>query len=363
MSFSCALQRAALRALSVSGLPKLFAGGYSGIGAILAFHRVGHVAGKYAFASRRSSIEPNNLSRVIQDLRERQYEFVTMDEAVRRIENPAKQKRKFVVLTFDDGFVDTYTGAFQICRAFNVPMVVYLIAGVLARNVPVWWLGLEQLVADAGEIEFRWHGSVERIAAGTALQKRRAYFSIARRLSDADPETCSEVCARLSGTYGVDFSGMTARQALTAEMIHEMRASGLVEFGAHTVSHANLRRLDLIGARREMAESRQYLENCFGLDVRHFAYPYGAAHACGPREFRLCRELGFLSGVTTRMDTTVPEDREHIHALPRLTFNGEFQDTPLLELLLSGTLPRVREAMRVWESVRARSLRTFAHSD
>jgi peptidoglycan/xylan/chitin deacetylase (PgdA/CDA1 family) len=351
MSLSCAVQSTALQALGRSGLPALFAHRYSGIGAILAFHRVRRVEGLYKFASRHASIDPETFCRIILGLRTREYDFVNMEEAVRRIENPSAAQRKFVCLTFDDGFEDTYTEAFRICRTFGIPMAVYVITGVLAGGVPMWWLGLEQVVADNDAIKFPWRGKDEYIPVRTGPEKRRAYIRIATRLADAMPEECRDICAQLGAATGVDFVGMTVQQSLSPRMMAEMQASGLVEFGAHSVSHTNLRRLEFDDARREIAQSRRELQDLLGVEVRHFAYPYGAPHAAGPREFALCRALGFRSAVTTRMDTVTQADRARLHALPRLMFNGEFQDTPLLDLLLSGTLPKTRAALQACRRV------------
>jgi hypothetical protein len=101
-----------------------------------------------------------------------------------------------------------------------------------------------------------------------------------------------------------------------------------------------------------MAASRRDLEEVIGQPIRHFAYPYGKPHAAGPREFALCRELGFTTGVTTRMDNLFPRDREHLHSLPRLSFRGEYQDMDLLGLLISGTLPTLVQASRLFATDR-----------
>lgn len=355
---SIAFQRTALRALAASGLPKLLTNRYSGIGAILAFHRVRHVDCTSAFGSRRSSVEPETLTRIIMALRNRDYDFIGMDEVIRRLENPQLDRRKFVCLTFDDGYDDTYDAAFAICRTFQVPMVVYPITGFVTPGtnarpptIAMWWLGLEQAIAANNEIEFRWGGSTERLPARTLTQKRRAYFLLAGRLASATPQACYDCCSYLAETSGIDVIGAPIRQSLTPAMMAEMKISGLVEFGSHTISHPNLRRLPLAAARREIADSKNELEVLLGQKIHHFAYPYGAAQAAGPREFQLCRELGFSSGVTTRMATLIPADRDRLHSLPRLTINGEFQNTPLLDLLLSGTLPKVREALQFCQRV------------
>ncbi|MBP0575525.1 polysaccharide deacetylase family protein, partial [Mycobacterium tuberculosis] len=81
----------------------------------------------------------------------------------------------------------------------------------------------------------------------------------------------------------------------------------LVDIGAHTLSHANLRRLPRAAARAEMAGSADVLADWLGVRPRHFAYPYGYPAAAGPDEFALAAEIGFDLAVTTRPGVLVPE--------------------------------------------------------
>jgi peptidoglycan/xylan/chitin deacetylase (PgdA/CDA1 family) len=119
-----------------------------------------------------------------------------------------------------------------------------------------------------------------------------------------------------------------------------------VEFGAHSVRHAYLSRLEDSEARWEITQSKRDCETLIGAEIRHFAYPYGDSGSVGTREAAICRELGFLTAVTTESNTIFPSDRDRLLSLPRLTYNGYFQNTPLLDLLLSGTLPRLRRGLR-----------------
>ena len=52
------------------------------------------------------------------------------------------------------------------------------------------------------------------------------------------------------------------------------------------------------------------------------------------------------TAVTTDSNTIFASDHDRLLALPRLSYNGRFQDTPLLDLLLSGALPRLRRGIR-----------------
>ncbi len=79
---------------------------------------------------------------------------------------------------------------------------------------------------------------------------------------------------------------------LTWKQCFEMRDSGLVEFGSHTMKHRNLPTISLEEAKWELAESKRRLEEKLGVPMRGFAYPYGAG-AYVPAVRQAAREAGY----------------------------------------------------------------------
>ena len=62
---------------------------------------------------------------------------------------------------------------------------------------------------------------------------------------------------------------------LTAAMIREMDASGLVEFGGHTAGHTTLTAVPLEEARREIEDNKCWIEGVLGHSIVSFCYPRG----------------------------------------------------------------------------------------
>ena len=62
---------------------------------------------------------------------------------------------------------------------------------------------------------------------------------------------------------------------LTAEMLREMDASGLVEIGGHTAGHTTLTKVSLDEAKREIEDNKQWLESVLGHPIVSFCYPRG----------------------------------------------------------------------------------------
>ena len=78
--------------------------------------------------------------------------------------------------------------------------------------------------------------------------------------------------------------------------VREWLAAGH-EIGSHSATHRNLRHLGPAAAREEVFASKKSLEDTFGLEVRHFCYPYGSWNAA-VRD--LVAEAGYRTACTMR---------------------------------------------------------------
>lgn len=84
---------------------------------------------------------------------------------------------------------------------------------------------------------------------------------------------------------------------LTREQILEMQASGLIEFGAHTMTHINLSQAEDDVAKREIIESKNEVERIVGKTCAAFAYPYGRIN---DRTADYVQQAGFSSSVLVK---------------------------------------------------------------
>jgi peptidoglycan/xylan/chitin deacetylase (PgdA/CDA1 family) len=91
------------------------------------------------------------------------------------------------------------------------------------------------------------------------------------------------------------------------------------EIGAHTMNHQKLTEIPLTEARKEIFQSKSYLENLIGSEIVSFAYPYGAFDE---RIQNLLKEAGFYYGVTTKEALLKDKDIDWFE-LPRIGIDEE----------------------------------------
>jgi len=253
--------------------------------------------------------------------------------------------RKFVCLTFDDGYIDNYDIAQPICAEYGAPMTIYVATGAIDGQTTYWWYGLEDLIAGNQALDVTHRGRDLSFETASTVDKYRAYQALEAAFRAACDDEQSGMMGQLKDRYGVDFNKSSRDRAMSWQMIKELAQRDDVEIGAHTVSHKVLAELSDERAREEITQSRHVLEDRLSHPVAHFAYPYGHAGTCGKREFAICRQLGFSTAVTTCIATLKPDHKSSLYSLPRLpVWSDETRATAALKL--SGAFELVHRLRR-----------------
>ena len=324
-----------LRGLGASGARRLAPGWMRGLGAILMFHHVRPWRRRGPEPNRELEIAPEFLDAVLQLLKRRGIEVVSLDEAVRRL-GGERSGGPFVALTFDDGYRDNLEWALPILKRERAPMTLFVTTGFASRDAAPWWLVAEEAVRRAAAIDVALGARRLVMPTRTDAQKAEAGARLMAALRALPQAEVDEVVVGLQRAHGIDAGALTAGLCLDWDELAEVAAEPLVTIGAHTLTHPMLATLDAGRAREEIAGGKALIEARLGRPVRHLASPVGGSLAAGPREFRLAREAGFASAVTTRPGMLFADHAAHPHALPRLSINGRHQRAEAVDALLTG---------------------------
>jgi len=140
--------------------------------------------------------------------------------------------RKYLMITADDGYQDNLTRMLPLLKKYNMKATVYVVSG---------------------ETHNRW---------------------------DVEHPTNPDVRVPL----------------LSADEIRALDASGHVEIGGHTLSHAKLDELDAEAQAKEIRENKRALESILGHPMLSFAYPFGYLNESAKTQ---AREAGYAYAVAT----------------------------------------------------------------
>lgn len=340
-----AIRRLGLNVARYSGLAPLAAPLYGGIGAILMLHRVNRQPVNPLSVNRHLTIMPEFLDAVLTDLKKAGYAFVSLDEAVARLAE--KRCGHFVAVTADDAYRDNMTDALPVLKAHDAPLAIYVAPGLVSREVDLWWEVLEEIVDKAEELTIETGQGRLSVDCSTPLKKVRANCRLQTLLTTQTTEQERQGLLRnMAKRAGIELETAKGCGLMSWEEIRTVAADRLVTIGAHTVSHFHLRRLDDETAYREISDAGRIIGFETGRKPVHMAYPYGYEMAVGPREVRMARDAGYVSAVTTRHGVLQRQHAQHLHALPRLSLNGRYQNPAHIRTMMSGITTALANAGR-----------------
>jgi peptidoglycan/xylan/chitin deacetylase (PgdA/CDA1 family) len=325
-----------METLYFSGAYRLLQPFLGGAGAILMLHHVRPERQDAFQPNKLLEITPAFLEVVVRQLRQSDVDIISLDEMHRRL-TMGKFPRRFVCLTFDDGYRDNLEFAYPILKKYDVPFTVYVASHFADRMGELWWVALEAAIARNDHVTQQIDGTDRTFEMSSSAQKQAAFDHIYRWLRGLPAESDLRRAIReLSARCGVELPALCSGLCMDWAEIKTLAQDPLVTIGAHTVTHPILAKVDETTARRELEECRTKIETMLGVRPRHLAYPVGDRSAAGPREFKIAAELGFATAVTTRPGVVFPQHVAHLTALPRISLNGEFQRSRYAEVLMSG---------------------------
>lgn len=341
-----AVLRVGFETLYFTGAHRLLRPLLGGVGAILTLHHVRPPRPDAFQPNQLLEVTPRFLDDVLGFLRRARIDIVTLDEMHRRLVE-CDFRRRFVCLTFDDGYRDNLRYALPILKKHGAPFTIYIPTSFPDRLGELWWLTLERVIARQTRVALVMDGEDRRYDCNSTEAKYELFEHIYWWLRSLPEEDELRRAVRdLSTRYHVDDKAMCDELCMTWGEIEEVAADPLATIGAHTVNHVMLRKASDEAARREMQNSAAVIEAALGKRPQHFSYPVGDRTSAGPREFRIAAELGFKTAVTTRPGVLFAEHAAHLTALPRLSLNGEYQQKRYAKVLMSGA------ATAVWNKFR-----------
>jgi peptidoglycan/xylan/chitin deacetylase (PgdA/CDA1 family) len=233
------------------------------------------------------------------------FQMLTLDafEAYLGRSAAAGDGRPGCLVTFDDGWIDTYRDAWPVLDAHHVPAVVFLPTRFIGTGRMFWREELGRLLFDA------W----TRARADATFAASAASMLQAHGLTGLLQQPAGEIRdAILRATQALRHQGEAEAPAILADLqalcaetprsetsdafmdwaqVREMAAAG-ISFGAHGVTHRILSTLPLTVAAQEVAESRAAVATGLAAPVTSFSYPNGGwnadvARAVGETGFRV----------------------------------------------------------------------------
>lgn len=278
------------------------------------------------------AVRPARFAEHLEALR-RHAVVLSVFELVRALDE-RRLPRRCVALSFDDGYADNLYNAKPLLERYGVAATVFVVAGGPGPEREFWWDELEQLLwqwpAGRGPLRLEIRG--EACVVEPDSDPMRRYHAVWQRLHPLTAEERGEIMERLQAWSGVAPRARATHRALTADELVELAAGGLIEIGAHTMTHPSLPTLTRARQYEEIAGSRAACAAILGRPPAGFAYPHGDSTQ---ETASLAREAGFrYAGVVLGDVVHRGSDRFMLPRMPIRDWDGD----AFARRLLSGFL-------------------------
>jgi len=260
-----------------------------------------------------------------------------------------KPLKRAVVVTFDDGYLDNLINAKPILERYSIPATIFITTSYIDQRHGFWWDELSRLLMQTenlpGLLELNIRGKTynwktedleyssnsnfgfscfQRIKS--KLQKdlswnNSLYYKIYNQLRFLHAHERDQILKELGIWANAESSSQDNQISLSSNDLIALEKGGLIEIGAHTVSHPHLPKIPLNMQRDEINDSKVYLENIIGHKVNSFAYPFGSYNK---DTIILVKEAGFNCACSCISEKV--KRHNNLNLLPRVAvedYDGE----------------------------------------
>lgn len=246
-------------------------------------------------------VAPNNFAQHVEYVR-RMCNPMNLLDMVDAVQNGSCPERA-VVITFDDGYVETLLQAYPLLTNAQVPATVFVIAGDIDRPARSWEDMLEQVLIHTTSVPSRLRLSVRgeeyEWSIGGAEQRQRVNTALCQLLRPLEAAEQLEVVNGLATWAGLCGSEHPSYRPMASTELIQLTQDGLVEVGAHTLTHSMLSTLPTDAQQAEIVGGRERLEAIVRKPVLTFAYPHGQDTDFTNETVEIVKTAGFHVACTT----------------------------------------------------------------
>jgi peptidoglycan/xylan/chitin deacetylase (PgdA/CDA1 family) len=216
------------------------------------------------------------------------FNVLPLDHAVHRLSSGTLPERA-AAITFDDGYADNVTHALPVLRAHSLFATFFIATGFLDGGCMFNDMIIEAVRACSRDTLELGSLGLGRHSLLTLQDRRTSIDRLINAIKYRPVEERSAISRNIAAAAGCR---PRYNLMMSSQQVRDLSRAGM-QIGAHTVSHPILTRLSADEARREIATSRNCLEEIVGDRITLFAYPNGKLGQITTEHAEMVQELGF----------------------------------------------------------------------
>ena len=235
--------------------------------------------------------------------------------SINKISEQTDYKKKRIVITFDDGYLDNLVNALPILKKYECPAIIYITTSFLDNKNDAWWFKIWELILNNDEITYK----KNKFDTSNLEKKRKSYSFFCKKIflmKKKDQKIFFDdlIFANKTKTFEKKLL------FLSSDNLKYLNKEDLIEIGCHTHYHQNLNILNEEETTNEIKISKDILEKILQRKINHFSIPFGTKKTYSNKTINIIASHGFKTNVTTNYDLF---KKDNILKIPRIGIGND----------------------------------------
>ncbi|MEX2595200.1 MAG: polysaccharide deacetylase family protein [Anditalea sp.] len=223
---------------------------------------------------------------IIKWLIKKKFEFISVVDLKKIIEEKLPFPKGAILLTVDDGWATNETNIVDIANKLKIPVTIFISTQAAEEGV-FWWSYVKE------------------------AKKKKLFYPSSNDLKKVPNQDRLDLVSEIKSKINLP------RETMSIEQIRQIEKSDFITIGGHTHSHPILPNCDDEHIHYELSISKQKLETWLNKEVDIFAFPNGSY---SESELRILKSLNYNLGFGNHPKYCSPEDLKNKYIIPRLAF-------------------------------------------
>ena len=206
------------------------------------------------------------------------YNIISLNDLVERINKKIDFQMNTVVITFDDGYLNNYTEALPILSKYNITATLFITTSLIDGKELAWWDKIKCLIenAEVSSFSFKFDNLILNFNLKTSKDKNDAADLLHKVLAKYNYKMRIKAIKNLTVILKSSFSDeyLDKFSFMNWEQIKEFSNCNN-EIGSHTITHPFLSNISKEEIKKEVNKSKFCLEKKLRLKIKSFCYPSG----------------------------------------------------------------------------------------
>lgn len=231
-------------------------------------------------------------------------------------------KKKKIVITFDDGYLDNLENALPILKKYDAKATIFITTNFINDNETPWWDRLWKILDLKNNFSFN---GKKFLLLHENNNRKKLFEYLKSKFFLLKKDNQVDLFNKILLENNIQLTNDKKRNFLNQEDIKKISLEKLIRIGSHTHNHQNLNILNKDEKIKEILISKKILENITKKEIDLFAYPYGVKNAYHKNDSKILKDNNFKLAFTTRFDNYKIQSHSP-YSIPRMGLGNNNDD-------------------------------------